>query len=202
MNIGQDLNDLLNNAIALQKKQRIRTVVAVLLIATIGIALFFYSNIFTAKTVKEEIQKDSIITNAIYKKVAKKQNDDVKMIIEDYFNARVSKNVDSIAQFYADTTFDYYYSYPNQFQKNIPILSKKEVLRIEKVDFRKKDNRIFEYTEFLTFSENLDESWTVLVKGKQFSKGKMYDAILEIKLKGSPHKIYSIRPYIDTFRKM
>ena len=202
MNLGQDLNDLLDNAIALQKKQRTRTVIVVLLIAMVGAALFFYSNIFTAKTVKEELQKDSTITNSIYKIISKKQNDDVRVIIENYFDVRLSKNLDSIAHFYADTTFDYFYSYPNQFQKNVIILSKKEVLKIEKIDFRKKDNRTFEYTEFLTFSESLDGDWTVLVKGKQFSDGKLYDAILEIKLIGTPHKICSIRPYIDTFRKM
>lgn len=208
MDIAKDLNNLLNNAIALQKKQRRRTVLVVILIAIVGAILFFYSNLFTAKTVKAEIQKDSTTSNPIYKSVVKKQNDNLGNVIEDYFHARQSKNLDVVSTFYADTTFDFFYSYPNQFQKNILALNKKEVMKIEKIDFRNPENRGFEYVEFLSssqVSDCTDEAncdLIVFVKGKQFHKDKMYDSILEIKLKAKTYKICSIRPYIDTFRKM
>jgi hypothetical protein len=208
IDIGKDLNNLLNNAIALQKKQRRRTVLVVILIAIVGAILFFYSNLFTAKTVKAEIQKDSTVSNPIYKSVVKRQNDNLKSVIEDYFDARQSRNLDVVSAFYADTTFDFFYSYPNQFQKNILSLTKKEVMKIEKIDFRNPENRGFEYVEFLSSSQVSDCKndttcdLIVFVKGKQFHKDKMYDSILEIKLKAKTYKICSIRPYIDTFRKM
>lgn len=207
MDIGKDLNDLLKNAIDLQKKQRLRTVLVVTLIALTGAILFFYSNFFTAKTIKEEIQKDSTTSNPVYKKIVKKQNEDITLVMEKYFDARISKDLNLISTFYADTIFNYFYSFPNQFQTKMPVLTKKEILKIENIDFKKKDNRIFEYVEFLSFSEisnknnNRENDLIVFVKGKLFNKDKIYDSILEIKVRGKDQKIYSIRPYIDTFRK-
>lgn len=202
----KDLNNLLDNAINLQKKQRRRTVFVVIIIALIGGLLFYGSNFFTAKTVTEKIQKDSSTANPIYKNVVKKQNEDISMIIESYFHARASKNLDEVANYYSDTTFDFFYSYPNQFMKNVKTLNKKEVLKIDKVDFNKKninDIRTFDFTEIISVAPiSNSNNLVVFVKGRQFSKEKMYDSILEVKLKSKDKKIYSIRSYIDVFRKM
>ena len=208
IDVGKDLNNLLNNAIALQRKQRRRTVLGVILIALVGAILFFYSNLFTAKTVKAEIQKDYTASNLIYKSVVKKQTNDLRTVIENYFDARQSRNLELVSTFYADTTFDFFYSYPNQYQKNTLTLNKREEIKIERIDFRKSENRSFEYVEFLSSSQVSDCTdevncdLMVFVKGKQFNDNKLYDSILEIKLKAKTYKICSIRPYIDTFRKM
>ncbi len=208
----KNLNNLLESAIYLQKKQRNRTVFIVVLLALVGSALFYGSNFFTAKEVTEKIQRDSSTTNPVYQNVVKKQKEDVSLIIDNYFSARRNKLVDEVSNFYADTTFSFFYSYPNKNQTVALVLTKKEVVRIDKIDFNKPEIRAFDLTEIISIAPITDSSsnsenadLVVFVKGKQFSykeKQRKYESIIEIKLRAKDKKIYSIRSYVDQLREM